>query len=179
EPEPEPTPTPAPAPAPEPVTPRPAPTPTPVTPDAPANVRSTMQVSTIPEGASLTIDGRDVGTSPFQTAAESGTIIEIVAKMDGYLSTTRLARFTDETTRTVVELTKSPDAALSNVTITSEPWAYVAIDGVVTGKSTPLTIEMDEGTHTITIENPLEAWTEERTVVVKKGQPATVSFKKP
>jgi serine/threonine protein kinase len=183
-----PSPAPAPAPTSSPA-PRAAPTPATTPEPAPAAAakdpmrrNSTMTITTQPAGAELTIDGKRVGASPFVVDATPGTIVEIVARKDGYLSTTRLARFGDVATTTLVELSAAPapmDADKVGVTITAEPWAYVAIDGVVTGKSTPLTVQLDPGSHTITIENPLESWTEQRSVVVQAGKPATISFRKP
>jgi len=157
--------------------PRAQPAPTP----APAATGTKMVVTSDPPGATLTVDGRSVGVGPYELKRPPGTIIEIVARLDGHLSTTRLARFQDTESTTVVQLSEAPkpaDAGRVKVTVTSTPWAYVAVDGVVTGKSTPVTLELTPGPHTITVENPLESWSEERSIVVKEGRASAVTFEK-
>jgi len=141
-----------------------------------------LTVVSEPEGAALTIDGKDVGKAPWTTNAEPGSIVEITARSDGYLSTTRLIKVNEGPSQvTRVQLSKvasADDAQPVMVTVTSQPWAYVAVDGRVLGKSTPVTVELTPGEHTIVVENPLEAWSETRTVTIEAGSDLTLTFEK-
>ena len=141
-----------------------------------------LTVVTEPAGADLTIDGEAVGASPWTTTQDAGAIVEITARAEGYLSTTRLIRVSEgpsQLTRLALPReAPGDDARPVAITVTSTPWAYVAVDGRVLGKSTPVTVELAPGPHTVVVENPLEDWSESRTVDVEAGAPMTLSFEK-
>ncbi len=150
--------------------------------EKPADSIVKMTIATSPSGADLTIDGTRVGPAPFEVQSSPGTVVEIVARKDGYLSATKVARFGVEASTTTVVLSSMQPRAETpkvRVTITSEPWAYVMVDGVATGEKTPLTVELESGSHRIVIESPLESWTEERTITLGEETEMTVRFTKP
>ena len=176
------TPSPSPAAAPR-ATPTPRPVRTPaveqVTPSAAEGERveaATIEVTLTsrPLGAQLTLDGRDVGRAPHKIRVAPGSIIEVSASLDGYLKTTRMLRVDDELE--VIELTRAEEtpAPLGSLSITSEPWAYVIVDGKHTGRVTPTTIELSAGQHVIVLENPEASWSRRKSVEVVSGE--TVSL---
>ena len=170
--------TPTPTPATSPPTPKPKPSTAP-----PVAARSTVSLTVVtePTGADLFVDGAAVGTAPWTKEVRPGTVVSVTASSTGHLSTTRIIRVTGGPTqlaRVLLAPTRTKNQKPVRVTVTSLPWAYIAVDGRVLGKSSPVTVELSPGPHTIVAENPLEGWSASRTVHVEPGSPITVSFVK-
>ena len=193
---PSPTPRPQATPAPKP-TPEPQPTPESAapTPDwgapggseppfdpAPAAARVKVTIESAPPGAALTVSGADVGAAPHVATAEPGTMLEVTARLDGHLSTTRFLKVGNADVTETMELAPSgpKEVAVGIVKVSSEPWAYLAVDGRVLGNvlgTDPIELKLTPGEHVLAVENPVVGWSDRRTVVVKAGETSVVTFK--
>lgn len=129
-----------------------------------------VTVVTDPEGAQLSIDGKSVGTAPWSGRAPAGAIIEVTARETGYLTTTRIIRLDSDGKQVRVQLSPEVEEAEGVVSITSTPWAYVAVDGRILGQVTPVRLTLSAGEHTFVLENPEVGWSVKRTVTVEGGE---------
>ena len=59
--------------------------------------------------------------------------------------------------------------------ISSQPWAYVSVDGVMREWVTPTRLELSPGPHTIGLFHPATGWQVEREVEVRAGEELTLS----
>lgn len=59
--------------------------------------------------------------------------------------------------------------------ISSQPWAYVSVDGVMREWVTPTRLELEPGPHTIGLFHPETGWKIEREVEVKAGEELTLN----
>jgi len=144
----------------------------------PAALGIALKLNSQPPGADLTVDGQKVGAAPFTLRAEPGDIVEVTARLDGYLGTTRMLRVGPADESRTIELSAAPTAAADkpgSLRITSTPWAYVTVDGRILGQVTPLTLELPPGEHSILLENPELGWSERATVTVEAGKTATLN----
>ncbi len=169
--------TPAPAPAP---TPEPAPAATPAPSAASSRDSVALTVRSEPGKALLTVDGKRVGEAPWTGSARPGAIIEVTARLDGYLSTTRILRVGKEPLDALVTLSpmELQGPKKGTVSVTSTPWAYVSVDGRILGQVTPVKLDLAPGEHTIVLENPEAGWTTERKVTVVAGKATAIDVRK-
>jgi hypothetical protein len=143
-----------------------------------------ITVDSRPPGARLTIGGTFVGRAPHGAWGEPGEILEISASLEGYLKTTRLYRVGDEADSALIELSPEPsgdganEADLGKLVVTSNPWAYVTIDGRQLGRVTPVTLDLRPGLHTIVLDNPDSGWTETRVVTITAGETVSLDISK-
>ncbi len=135
-----------------------------------------------PPGAALTVSGVSAGNTPHSVRAEPGTMFEVTARLDGHLATTRFLKVGSADSRETMVLAPSEpkEIALGIVSVSSTPWAYLAVDGRVLGNvlgATPIELKLEPGEHVLAVENPVVGWSDRRTVVVKAGETAVVTFK--
>ena len=138
-----------------------------------------LTIHSRPGGAELIVDGEAVGRTPYEIRGEPGKIVEISASLDGYLKTTRMARIpVGDSSQTIELITglSAPPARLGTVRVESNPPSYVIVDGRQIGRLTPVTLDLEAGSHTIAVVNPDGSWTPpSRTVTVVAGERITVS----
>ena len=143
-----------------------------------------ITVDSRPKGARLTIRGTPVGRAPHQVWGKPGEILEISASLDGYLKTTRMVRVAEGDERALIELSPEPspaanaDADMGKLVITSNPWAYVTVDGRQLGRVTPVTLDLKPGRHTVVLDNPDTGWSEARTVTVEANKTLKLDVKR-
>ncbi len=117
------------------------------------------------------IGGRNVGKAPWVGRGKTGDLLEVTARLDGFQPTTRMLRVGSADLEMVVQLTVAAGSGgEGTVYISSEPWAYVYIDGKVTGKVTPIRLTLTVGTHEIVLENPDAGWSARKTVLIEAGK---------
>jgi len=141
-----------------------------------------VTIRSAPAGAALTVSGADVGEAPHTVQAEPGTMLEVTARLDGHLATTRFLKIGSADMTETMELAPSgpKEAAVGMVKISSEPWAYLAVDGRVLGNvlgADAIELKLEPGEHVLAVENPVVGWSDRRTIVVKAGETTVVSFK--
>jgi hypothetical protein len=88
----------------------------------------------------------------------------------------------DELTRDLMPRTRlasQPDEAISDapgvLVISSQPWAYVSVDGVMREWVTPTRLDLAPGPHTIGLFHPASGWRTEREVQIKPGEELRMS----
>jgi hypothetical protein len=148
----------------------------------PTATRVTVTILSDPAGARLNVSGADVGAAPHTLSAEPGTMLEVTARLSGHLTTTRVIRVGRESMSATVDLAPSgpTEAVVGIVKVSSEPWAYLAVDGRVLGNvlgSEPIDLKLEPGEHVLAVENPVVGWSARRTVRVKAGETIWVKFK--
>ena len=87
------------------------------------------------------------------------------------------------TTLSADPLVAAPEGAASDsatlgpgiLIISSQPWAYVSVDGVMREWVTPTRLELEPGPHTIGLFHPETGWKIEREVEVKAGEELTLN----
>jgi len=143
-----------------------------------------ITVDSRPRGARLTIRGDLVGSAPQKVWGKPGEILEVSASLDGYLKTTRMLRVTEGDESTLIELSPEPsvapsaEAELGKLVITSNPWAYVTLDGRQLGRVTPVTLDLEPGRHTVVLDNPDTGWSEARIVTVEASKTLKLDVKR-
>ena len=153
-----------------PQTPSPAPPPT-ASPPGEAELRPGTLVATTEPWATLTIDGRRVGTTPVRTALPAGTH-ELTFENPGFPPHRRTVRIEPgETTQTELSLW----SLVARVTLDVAPWAEVWVDGelwdTVPPQARPLVLT--PGDHTLRFEHPTLG-RRDRTLRVAAGEARTL-----
>jgi hypothetical protein len=116
---------------------------------APAAQPATLAVVTDPPGAKVSLDGVELGATPFIGQAPAGNH-ELRIELSGHQKITRQMRFTDdrnsEVNVTLLKLPAEPVIAVS----TNPPGATLSIDGTDIGK-TPFLSILSPGEHELTL----------------------------
>ena len=108
----------------------------------------TLSISSVPAGATLFLDGRPVGQTPWEGRIEARTY-QVVIKKDGYTQHTGNAEVKPDTSQ---RYTATLQALNGTLEITSSPGgAKVFLDGGGVG-TTPFSQEVPAGSHTIILE---------------------------
>ncbi len=143
-----------------------------------------ITVESRPRGARLTIRGESVGRAPHKVWGKPGENLEISASLDGYLKTTRMLRVAEGDESALIELSPEPasssgdDADMGKLVITSNPRAYVTVDGRQLGRVTPVTLDLKPGRHTVVLDNFDTGWSEARTVTVEANKTLKLDVKR-
>ncbi|MCP4868381.1 MAG: protein kinase [Proteobacteria bacterium] len=143
-----------------------------------------ITVESRPRGARLTIRGESVGRAPHKVWGKPGENLEISASLDGYLKTTRTLRVAEGDESALIELSPEPasssgdDADMGKLVITSNPRAYVTVDGRQLGRVTPVTLDLKPGRHTVVLDNFDTGWSEARTVTVEANKTLKLDVKR-
>jgi len=132
-PEPEPAPRPEPAPEPEPA-------------------MGTLVISSQPDGATVELDGEDVGTTPLSLDRPAGTY-EVRVAQEGYRTYATSIEVNAGDTRTEVA---SLDVLTGTLRVLPRPWGSVYINGELRVSETNVryTTELPAGTHTVEVRHP-------------------------
>jgi len=110
-----------------------------------------IQITSVPSGASVWLDGRQIGITPYENNVLQPGNYQLSVRKDGYedYSQTIIAG-SDQKTTVVANLV----ALMGNLNITSEPaGASILLDGKPEG-STPGTIQKKAGTYQIVLRKP-------------------------
>jgi serine/threonine protein kinase len=147
-----------------------------------------LRVSSNPKGARVVLDGRALGTTPFEIkGVGASSPHHLVLEKAGYSAwATTLVYDGNDLRQIAIELEKTPSASQESphqpprnkpakgiLPVNSVPWGRLIVDGRDTGKWTPMPrLELEEGVHTITIR--FDDGTEKtRRVEVKAGKENT------
>jgi serine/threonine protein kinase len=123
----------------------------PVTP--PAQVETTLRVTSTPSSAAIVLDGKETGELTPATIVVASGSHTILLKLAGYAVATRTVSVANGGQASLsIPLTKTSSPPLGSLRIASTPaGATVSVDGkAVTGK-TPLTVDVALGHHTILV----------------------------
>jgi serine/threonine-protein kinase len=123
----------------------------PVTP--PAQVETTLHVTSTPSSAAIVLDGKETGRLTPATIVVASGSHTVSLRLAGYAGATRTVSVTNGGQASLsVALTRTSTVAQGSLRITSAPaGAAVTIDGkTMTGK-TPLTVDVALGHHTILV----------------------------
>jgi hypothetical protein len=115
----------------------------------PGNASGQLTISSTPVGAAFTIDGQSRGSTPLTVTVDYGVHVLRVEK-DGYVSQER--RVDVNAGRLFQDFSLKPVAAKGKLTVFTHPeaGATLFVDGVQRG-STPVTIEISPGVHTLRV----------------------------
>jgi len=143
----------------------PAPTP-------PGGGTASLNVTSGPSGANVTVDGESKGTTPVVITLPPGSY-EVVVELDGYRTETRTVPLTAGTQKTEnFALTEVPSGTLN---ITSNPsGATILIDGNDRGRTPQSSLRVSTGQHRVEIrQNGYESYTQN--VNVMRGRRTEIS----
>ena len=135
----------------------------------PADAR--LQVSSIPRGANVTVDGRYRGQTPITLALSPGVDYAIGLSKAGYGSARRNVRLAAAASDSI---TVDLSARTGRVTVNVSPAdATIYVDGSARGSGST-TLELSSAPHTITVrKDGHESWS--RSVTPRPGYPQTLS----
>jgi serine/threonine protein kinase len=138
--------------------------PEPETPPPPA--KATLVVRSVPNRATLLLNGRKVGRTPWRGEVNGGELTRIYLRRRGFEPASKTLR-PDPGERTVIELRmakrviKPPKPAKEEygyLLANTRPWSKVYVDGKYTGRETPIPpdkkLKLSAGKHRITFEIP-------------------------
>jgi hypothetical protein len=145
----------------------------PVTP--PAQVETTLRVTSTPDSAAIIVDEKDTGRVTPATIVVAPGSHTVSLKLAGYAATTRTVSVAKGGQASLaIALTLTPPVAQGSLRITSTPaGAVVTIDGKRVTGTTPLTVGVALGHHTILVAlSGYETFTRSGVEVVKGIQTA-------
>ena len=136
---------PAPSPSPQ-ASPEPTPEP------EPEPAMGTLVISSQPDGATVELDGEDVGTTPVSLDRPEGTYA-VEVRQEGYRTYTSTIDVSAGDTRTQVA---SLEALTGTLRVLPRPWGSVYINGELRVSETNVryTTELPVGTHTVEVRHP-------------------------
>jgi len=144
--------------------------PTPKEPTTPREEKPAIIWRSTPSGASVSVDGRTIGTTPYRwQSGSAGRSYQATMSKDGYEDGSTSATFPGSGSVTAkATLAKLPDKTSPGyLTINARPWAEVYVDGVKVGNTPIGRHEVTPGSHTVRLVcPPLDA---ERTISVTVG----------
>lgn len=147
-------------------------TPAPITqpPDTPAP--PIIAFSSVPSKASVYVDGSLIGKTPLTwSSGTPGSSVQVEYQLSGY-STARFSTAVPEEDKreSISKTLKAKAAAPGTVRINvRKSWANVYVDGKSSG-TTPLTVELSPGSHTIRVQNTDTGYEAQETISVISGQ---------
>jgi hypothetical protein len=147
-------------------------TPVPVatTPDAPSP--PAIAFRSIPSKASVYVNGSLIGKTPLTwRSGNPGSSVQVEYQLDGYSTVSFSTAVPDNEQRDTVSKTlKAKAAAPGTVRINvRKSWANVYVDGQPSG-TTPRTLELSPGSHTIRVQNTDTGYEAQETISVISGQ---------
>lgn len=135
--------------------PQPAPVSLAPEPAAPAPVITTadLEISTVPEGATVQLDGQSRSEkTPFTVSALQPGAHTLIFTRPGYMPVARSVDLIAATNASVaVNLVPAPTAVAFEST---PPGAVIFVDDEPTGQATPATVKLSPGTHEISLAKP-------------------------
>jgi serine/threonine protein kinase len=166
-----------------------APTPTPVRPtpapdagdkdgetDAPSGP-PVLMLRSEPSGATVLVDGTEVGTTPLSWRGKAGATHSVEMRMAGFQSASQAVSGLDDGERRTVSLTltEAPKSGTLTVVLVGGGWANVYVDGTKLAKTAPLRdVEIPAGSHEVRLVNEAAGLDVTQTVSVEAGKAATV-----
>lgn len=163
----------------------------------------TFVIKTVPEGATIKVNGEDKGKSPVTLEnIEFGKELRIEASLTDYSTESRVyvaSRDSEKELRISMESAKSADkvveqrvvkkssvkskspsaakvaSGVGKITVKAKPWGVVMIDGSRVGNTTT-TKEVKSGSHKVEINLPNKNLKVSKSVTVKPNQTVTVGY---
>lgn len=126
----------------------------------PTPEKGIINISSLPEGAEIKIEGQEIKNTPASYSLDAGTY-DIVINKEGFQGESRRVFLEAGETEIVSVTLKEIEKALGRITINSLPTgASIFIDGKFQFTTTPFTAEQETGAHIVRLEldgfNPLE-----------------------
>ena len=149
-----------------PSTPPPA-APAPDTPAPPA-----IAFRSTPSKASVYVNGSLIGKTPLTwRSGTPGSSVQVEYQLDGYTTASFSTAVPAENQRDSVSKTLKAEAAVPGTVRINvrKSWANVYVDGTSSG-TTPLTVELSPGSHTIRVQNTDTGYEAQQTISVISGQ---------
>lgn len=137
-------------------------------------VTAEVTITTSPEGARVTVDGLDLGVTPFTRPRLLGPGHRVLlAEKDGFVTARKELTLVSGAAQTL-ELTLPPIPRTATIALSSSPApATVSIDTVARG-DTPLSVELEPGGHRLLFEAS-GFLTVEQELIVVAGQSRTLA----
>jgi serine/threonine-protein kinase len=166
--------------------------PAPVVAQPPKLAPPTLVISSVPAGASLTVDGKSVGSAPatLDTLAPGEHVIEAV--LDGFQPGVRTVPLPKPGERLLIELALAPmpiappatpeavdpkpgpivvkPKPTGKLTLKTSPWASVFLGGRKLGDTPLVEVSLPAGTHVLKLVNPETGLDSTIEVDIKQGQ---------
>ncbi len=162
------------APGPAPATPTPEPVPT----EAPEpSGPPVLRLRSTPEGATVLIDGKEVGTTPLTWTGALDASYKVEMRMAGHEPASQTVSGLSAGERRTVALTlpEGPKAGTLTVVLVGGGWANVFVDGKKLKKTAPLRdVEIAAGTHEVRLVNEAAGIDVTQTITVEAGKPSTM-----
>jgi len=136
-----------------------------------------LKLRSTPSGATVLVDGKDVGTTPTSWRGKAGATHKVEMRLEGYQSASKSVSGLDKGERRTVSLTlpEAAQAGTLTVVLVGGGWANVFVDGTKLAKTAPLrNVEIAAGTHEVRLVNEAAGLDVTETVTVVAGKAATV-----
>lgn len=134
-----------------------------------------------PPGATVQIDGKTVGTTPFDwTGAEALASVRVHAELAGHKpldTTVKAPNDGAKATETLRFEALATAGGSLKIVLDGGGWANVWVDGVKQKKTAPLSLDLSPGPHEIRVENEALGLAHTETVTVTSGQKSTLQVK--
>jgi len=136
-----------------------------------------LQLRSTPSGATVIVDGSDVGTTPTSWRGKAGATHKVQMKLEGYVSASDTVSGLSEGQRKTVSLTlkEAPKAGTLTIVLVGGGWANVFVDGKKLDKTAPLrNVEIPAGTHEVQLVNEAAGLDVTKTVTIQAGGSETL-----
>lgn len=142
-----------------------------------------LSVTSRPAGATVVVDGKVRGTTPWRGTLAADPPHRVVLKLDGFADADRLLRDVAPGDRRSVSVTLRPPGARTAandpgelaVRLVGATWAHVWVDGRKLASTAPLTgVSLDVGSHEIRVVNEAAGVDTTQRVEVGSGERVTV-----
>jgi serine/threonine protein kinase len=136
-----------------------------------------VQITSDPIGAMVSVQGQKRGTTPLETSLPTGQPLEFLFEKEGFQSRTVSETVTGERTAFGPYVLAKEVPATSTLKITSTPeGAKISINGKLTNLTTPATVENLPVTQTLRVRINLEGYTPQTKTIVLKEDPGPLDF---
>jgi hypothetical protein len=135
-------------------------------------LRGRLAVRTEPAGATVVLDGEEVGVTPWESNTLERRVHELEMRLEGHASYEERIDLGPRREITI-ERALAVRRATGTLDVQSTPWATVTIDGRRIAESTPvLGLRLPVGDHVVRLHNPRRDLEATRRVTVREGERA-------
>ncbi len=136
-----------------------------------------LRLRSTPSGATVLVDGADVGTTPTSWRGKAGATHKIQMKLEGYETASDSVSGLSDGQRKTVSLTlkEAPKTGMLTIVLVGGGWANVFVDGKKLDKTAPLrNVEIPAGAHEVQLVNQAAGLDVTKSVTIQAGGSETL-----